>query len=210
VSGRKGQGVKADDLLDRLERDAQLEVRQRNDELTEAEVHAIAQQIAVGALRYFLLKFTRTAIIAFDFKEALSFDGETGPYLQYAAVRANNIIKKAMEAGNDVGAENIRKWVAGPSLEAHLTESDDIWELLYTASRLDEITAQVIAALEPASLAKYTFTLAQQFNLFYHRYRILSENDPERRMFYLAIVQVVRKVLDRALGMMGMQIPSRM
>jgi arginyl-tRNA synthetase len=100
--------------------------------------------------------------------------------------------------------------VVGPGLEAHLTESDDIWELLYIASRLDEITSQVINALEPASLAKYTFTLAQQFNLFYHRYRILSENDPERRTFYLSVVQVVRKVLERALDMMGMQIPSRM
>jgi arginyl-tRNA synthetase len=210
VSGRKGQGVKADDLLDRLERDARLEVRQRNEELTDTEVHTIAQQIAVGALRYFLLKFTRTAIIAFDFKEALSFDGETGPYLQYAAVRANNIIKKATEAGNDVSAEKIRKWVTGLSLEAHLTGSDDIWELLYTASRLDEITSQVITALEPASLAKYTFTLAQQFNLFYHRYRILSETDTERQMFYLSVVQVVRKVLERALDMMGVQVPQRM
>ena len=213
VSGRKGQGVKADDLLDRLERDARLEVRHRNEDLTEAEVNTIAQQIAVGALRYFLLKFTRTAIIAFDFKEALSFDGETGPYLQYAAVRANNIIKKATEAGIDVGTESIRRWVAGPGLESHLSASagiDDIWELLYIASRLDEITSQVITALEPASLAKYTFTLAQQFNLFYHRYRILAETDPERRMFYLSVVQLVRKVLERALDMMGMQIPQRM
>jgi len=210
VSGRKGQGVKADDLLDRLERDARLEVRQRNEDLTETEVHVIAQQIAVGALRYFLLKFTRTAIIAFDFKEALSFDGETGPYLQYAAVRANNIIRKAMEAGIDVRTEIIRKWVGDPGLEVHLAGSEDIWELIYIASRLDEITSQVIAAMEPASLAKYTFTLAQQFNLFYHRYRILTETDPERRMFYLSVVQVVRKVLERALDMMGMQIPQRM
>jgi arginyl-tRNA synthetase len=210
VSGRKGQGVKADDLLDRLERDAKQEVRQRNEELTEAEINVIAQQIAVGALRYFLLKFTRTAIIAFDFKEALSFDGETGPYLQYAAVRANNIIKKAIEAGNDVGAVNIRKWVSAPGLESHLAGNEDIWELLYIASRLDEITSQVITALEPATLAKYTFTLAQQFNLFYHHYRILAETDQDRRMFYLSVVQVVRKVLERALDMMGMQIPQRM
>jgi arginyl-tRNA synthetase len=166
-------------------------------------VNVISQQIAVGALRYFLLKFTRTAIIAFDFKEALSFDGETGPYLQYAAVRANNIIKKAVEAGIDVGAETIQKWVSGPGLESHLSGAagadgaDDIWELLYIASRLDEITSQVIAALEPASLAKYTFTLAQQFNLFYHRYRILAETDSERRMFYLSIVQFGSTVVMR-------------
>jgi len=209
VSGRKGQGVKADDLLDRLERDARAEVRQRNEELTESEINTIAQQIAVGALRYFLLKFTRTAIIAFDFKEALSFDGETGPYLQYAAVRANNILKKAAEAGNDVGTASISKCMTSPGLDAHLA-ADDIWELLYTASRLDEITSQVIGALEPATLAKYTFTLAQQFNLFYHRYRILSETDADKRMFYLSVVELVRKVLERALDMMGMQIPQRM
>jgi len=210
VSGRKGQGVKADDLLDRLERDARQEVRQRNEELTDGEVNAIAQQIAVGALRYFLLKFTRTAIIAFDFKEALSFDGETGPYLQYAAVRANNIAKKATDAGHDIGTSRIQEFVAGPGLEAYLAGSDDIWELLYASSRLDEITSQVVASLEPASLAKYTFTLAQQFNLFYHKYRILSETDAERRMFYLSVVEIVRKVLERALDMMGMQVPQRM
>jgi arginyl-tRNA synthetase len=213
VSGRKGQGVKADDLLDRLEGDARLEVRQRNAELSEKEVDAIARQIAVGALRYFLLKFTRTAIIAFDFKEAMSFDGETGPYLQYAAVRANNIIKKAEEAGNDAGDAGILHFLqsAGkPVLDTRLAEADDIWELLYTASRLDEIRSQVIATLEPASLAKFTFTLAQQFNLFYHRYRIVSEADPERRMFYLSVVGLVRNVMATALDMMGMQIPQRM
>ena len=210
VSGRKGQGVKADDLLDRLEQDARQEVRQRNEELTDAEVETIARQIAVGALRYFLLKFTRTAIIAFDFKEALSFDGETGPYLQYAAVRANNIIRKAAEAGSDTGAQSIRTCVEHPGLAAQLADADDIWELLYTASRLDEIMSQVITALEPATLAKYTFTLAQQFNLFYHRYRILSETDADKQRFYLAVVEIVRRVLERALDMMGMQVPARM
>jgi arginyl-tRNA synthetase len=210
VSGRKGQGVKADDLLDRLETGARLEVRQRNAELNDSEVDEISRQIAVGALRYFLLKFTRTAIIAFDFKEALSFDGETGPYLQYATVRAGNILRKASESGHASDIDRLREWVAGPALETHLSGADDIWELVYTASRLDEIMAQVISALEPASLAKYTFTLAQQFNLFYHRYRILSENDTEKRMFYFSVVDVVRGVLVRALDMMGMQAPSRM
>ncbi len=210
MSGRKGQGVKADDLLDRLETDARTEVRQRNAELSESEVDQIARQIAVGALRYFLLKFTRAAIIAFDFKEAMSFDGETGPYLQYAAVRANNIIRKAAEAGNGVETGKIFQWLAKSPLDAALADDNDIWEVVYAASRLDEITAQSIAALEPASLAKYTFTLARQFNLFYHKYRILSETDPERRMFYLSVVDLVRNVLTQALDMMGMQVPQRM
>jgi arginyl-tRNA synthetase len=210
VSGRKGQGVKADDLLDRLASDALKEVRERNAELSDTEAAAIAHQIAVGALRYFLLKFTRTAIIAFDFKEALSFDGETGPYLQYAAVRANNIMRKAAEAGNDVSADSLIRWLSKPGLESHLADANEIWDVLYAASRLDEMMAQVLASLEPASLAKYTFTLAQSFNLFYHRYRILTETDPERRMFYLAIVELVRRVLAKSLDTMGIQVPQRM
>jgi len=210
VSGRKGQGVKADDLLDRLAADALKEVRERNAELSDSEAAAIAHQIAVGALRYFLLKFTRTAIIAFDFKEALSFDGETGPYLQYAAVRANNIMRKAAEAGNDVSSDSLIQWLNKPGLESHLAEANEVWDVLYAASRLDEVMAQVLASLEPASLAKYTFTLAQSFNLFYHRYRILTETDPERRMFYLTIVELVRRVLTKSLDTMGIQVPQRM
>jgi arginyl-tRNA synthetase len=204
VSGRKGQGVKADDLLDKLGEKAEGEVGQRNGDLGQAGQRKIAHQIAVGALRYFLLRFTRTAVIAFDFDEALSFDGETGPYIQYAAVRAGNILKKAREDGGgghpavDVGYARL------------LAEHDDIWELVYTASRLDEIALQVADSMEPAALAKYAFLLAQKFSLFYHSYRVLSEEDPERRQFYLEIVAFVRAGLERTLGLMGIEVPERM
>ena len=210
VSGRKGQGVKADDLLNRLETDAENEVRQRNSELADSEVREIAHQIAVGALRYFLLKFTRTAIIAFDFKEALSFDGETGPYLQYAAVRAGNILRKMSEADENFSAQGLPGYVADGPIEQYLNEADDIWELIYTASRMDEIAAQTITTLEPATTAKYAFTLAQRFNLFYHRYKIITETDAARRFFYLSVVNVVQHALTRALDMMGIQVPRRM
>jgi arginyl-tRNA synthetase len=210
VSGRKGQGVKADDLLDRLEADAQNEVRQRNPDLPDSEVMEIAHQIAVGALRYFLLKFTRTAIIAFDFREALNFDGETGPYLQYAAVRAGNILKKMSEADENFSVQGLPGYVADSPIERYLNESDDIWELIYTASRLDEIAAQTITTLEPATTAKYAFTLAQRFNLFYHRYKIISEADVARRHFYLSVVNVVQQALIKTLDMMGIQAPRRM
>ena len=210
VSGRKGQGVKADDLLNRLETDAENEVRQRNSELADSEVREIAHQIAVGALRYFLLKFTRTAIIAFDFKEALSFDGETGPYLQYAAVRAGNILRKMSEADENFSAQSLPGYVADGPIEQYLNEADDIWELIYTASRMDEIAAQTITTLEPATTAKYAFTLAQRFNLFYHRYKIITEADAARRFFYLSVVNVVQHALTRALDMMGIQVPRRM
>jgi arginyl-tRNA synthetase len=210
VSGRKGQGVKADDLLDMLEAEARKEVVQRNDDLTPTESDTIARQIAVGALRYFLLKFTRTAIIAFDFKEALNFDGETGPYIQYATVRANNIINKVRELDPTFDFARVHQMLNDPLLTTFVDESNDIWELLYLALRLDEIGNQVIVTLEPASLAKYSFTLAQRFNLFYHRYRIVSEEDVARRIFYILVVDLVRETLTKALDLMGIEVPRRM
>ena len=210
VSGRKGQGVKADDLLDMLESEARKEVEKRNPELGRSEGAEIAHQIAVGALRYFLLKFTRTQIIAFDFREALNFDGETGPYLQYAAVRGNNIMNKLRESDPDFDFGRVQQFLNDPKLGVFLEEADDIWDLLYLALRLDEISNQVVTTLEPATLAKYAFTLAQRFSLFYHRYRIISEEDPERRVFYILTVDLVRESLIKALDLMGIQIPRRM
>ena len=102
VSGRKGLGVKADDLMDTLIAKALEEVASRHAEASAEEQKRVAGQIAIGALRYFLLKFTRTSVIAFDFQEALSFEGETGPYLQYAAVRARNILRKLEERGESI------------------------------------------------------------------------------------------------------------
>ena len=210
VSGRKGQGVKADDLMDRLESEAENEVRQRNPELADSEVREIAHQIAVGALRYFLLKFTRTAIIAFDFKEALNFDGETGPYLQYATVRAGNILKKVSELDENFSIQNLPGYLAEAPLDRLLDEANDIWELIFTVSRLDEVASQTVATLEPATTAKYAFTLAQRFNLFYHRYKIISEQDPGRKLFYLSVVHIVQHALVKTLDMMGIQAPRRM
>jgi arginyl-tRNA synthetase len=210
VSGRKGQGVKADDLMDRLEADAEGEVRQRNPELSDSEVREIAHQIAVGALRYFMLKFTRNAIIAFDFKEALNFDGETGPYLQYAAVRAGNIFRKMAEVDQNFTIQMLPGYLADAPIERYLNEADDIWDVIYTAARLDEIATQTVTTLEPSTTAKYAFTLAQKFNLFYHRYKIITEEDSARRLFYLSVVNVVQHALIKTLDMMGIQAPRRM
>jgi arginyl-tRNA synthetase len=161
-------------------------------------------------LRYFLLKFTRNAIIAFDFKEALSFDGETGPYLQYATVRGNNILGKLREVEPHFDFAAIRDFSRNGQLDVLLSGSDDIWEVVYTASRLDEIVSQVMVTMEPATLAKYAFTLAQKFSLFYHRYRIIQEDDEQKRLFYLAVVELVRQSLMKALDLMGIDVPKRM
>lgn len=210
VSGRKGQGVKADDLLDTLEAEARSEVQKRNPDLMPSEVTEIAHHIAIGAVRYFLLKFTRTAIIAFDFKEALSFEGETGPYLQYATVRGNRIFAKLREAEPGFEFGRVHEFLNDPKAAALLSESDDVWELLYTSLRLEEVLAQVVATLEPATLAKHTFSLAQQFSMFYSKYRIIDEKDPDKKLFYVLVVDLVLESLTRALNVMGIGVPKRM
>ncbi len=205
VSGRKGFGVKADDLLDRMIAAAQEEVDRRHPELGLAERVAIAEAIGVGALRFFLLRFTRNTVIAFDFRDALSFEGETGPYVQYAAVRAANIFRKAGVAEGEALAA-----VADLDLAPLLAAEDDIWELWLQASRLTLVLEQGIAAAEPAILSKYAFTLAQGFNNFYHRHNILKEDDPLRKALLLATAAVARRELVRVLGWLGIAVPSAM
>ena len=207
VSGRKGFGVKADDLIDRMIAAARKEVEARHPELEEAERAEIAEAIGVGALRFFLLRFTRNTVIAFDYQDALAFDGETGPYAQYAAVRAANIFRKA-----GVSEEAALAAVADLDVSAMLQgdEGTSVWEVWLTASRLSLVLEQAIAAAEPAMLARYAFALAQQFNNFYHRHHILTETDEARKMLLLATAAVARRELVRVLGWLGITVPSAM
>jgi arginyl-tRNA synthetase len=207
VSGRKGFGVKADDLLDQLIAAARTEVDTRHPDLTDAERDTIAKQIGVGALRYFMLRYTRNTVIAFDFKDALSFEGETGPYVQYAIVRAANIFRKgnttaeaALEAFADLDLTGILEGEDGTTL----------WETWLLVSKLTLLIEQAIATAEPAYLAKFAFQLAQQFNNFYHRHHILHETDPTRKAFYFATAAVAQREMVRALGYLGIEAPERM
>jgi len=216
VSGRKGQGVKADDLLDQLEAGARKEVDARHPDTPESERAAIAHAIAIGALRYFLLRFTRSTVIAFDFKDALSFEGETGPYAQYAVVRVNGILRKGAE-GNpafaaedakdqariDDGSLDVSRFLAAPA-------GDDLWELVLLAGSLDARIDATVTAQEPAFLARYAFELAQAFNVFYHKHHILKEEDAERRAFLLRLTSLVREQLVTVLGLMGITAPEKM
>jgi arginyl-tRNA synthetase len=207
VSGRKGFGVKADDLIDRMIAAAKAEVDARHPELEDAERTEIARAIGVGALRFFILRFTRNTVIAFDYKDALAFDGETGPYVQYAAVRAANIFRKAgVEA--DAALEAVRGLDCAGMLAGE--DGTSVWELWLTASRLSMVLEQAIAAAEPAMLARYAFALAQQFNNFYHRHHILTETAEARKMLLLATAAVTRRELVRVLGWMGIAVPAAM
>ena len=202
VSGRKGFGVKADDLIDTLIASAKKEVDARHPELNDAERREIATKIAIGALRYFMLKFTKNSVIAFDFKEALSFEGDTGPYAQYAIVRATNIFHK--------GGIDPESYSPGECDFAKYLDANDIWELWLSASQTSYVIDQCIATAEPAYLAKHAFQLAQLFNYFYHQHPILSESDEGRKRFLLATVAVVRRELTRVLAVLGIEAPRAM
>ncbi|MDT4895244.1 MAG: arginyl-tRNA synthetase [Acidobacteriota bacterium] len=217
MSGRKGLGVKADDLITRLEMDALREVETRHPDISDEEKRETAHIIAVGALRYFLLKFTRNSVIAFDFKEALSFEGETGPYCQYSAVRANSIFRKLEASALPESIEKIRQAASNKAaLRDEVTRvlegegGDEIWSLVALAARFDEAIAQAVAAAEPSLVAKYTFNLARAFNLFYHRHRIIAEEDATRRAVLITVADLARQQLTSALATLGIRVPERM
>jgi arginyl-tRNA synthetase len=207
VSGRKGLGVKADDLIDALIAKALEEVNSRHPEAPEDERRRVASQIAIGALRYFMLKFTRNSVIAFDFGEALSFEGETGPYVQYAAVRARNILRKLEERG-----ETLPDFSTALNDEAmgRQLAGEDFWQLLLAASRAGIAIERAVASGEPSHVARYAFSLAQAFNTFYHDYHVLAEENRERRTFLLWMTDYFRGQLERTLAVLGIDLPEYM
>jgi arginyl-tRNA synthetase len=214
VSGRKGQGVKADDLIDRLIASASEETAKRRPELAgTVGFHQTVDAIAVGALRYFLLRFTRSTVIAFDFKDALSFEGETGPYVQYAVVRVNGIVRKGADSLTDVDAANMLRVEKGEIDSAKFLAAgagDDLWDLILLAGSLDARIDAAVGAQEPAFLARFAFELAQAFNVFYHKHHILSEEDAEKRAFLLRLTSIVREQLVTTLGLLGITAPEKM
>ena len=168
--------------------------------------------LAVAAVRYFMIKFSRGKVIAFDLDEALSFEGESGPYIQYAVVRANNILSEAgaaLRRLDEAGAGRVarRPAAGGARRRQRLARSVG---LVLEAARLDEVVEQVVRTLEFSVLAKYAFSLAQAFNAFYHRAPILNEERDDVRRWRAAAVIYVRTQLTRALDLMGIEVPARM
>lgn len=212
VSGRRGLGVKANDFLDQLEIKAYQEVNQRNPDLPEKNKKEITHQIACGALRYFMLKYTRNSLIVFDFDEALNFEGETGPYLQYSYVRIQSIFRKLKERAKTevetlISLEKIDN-LALNNLSPQ--EADEMWELIYFASHLDEEVLHSISTLELSNLAKFTFNLCQKFNAYYHKYPILAEKDEQVQLWRIITIYYLQKILATALELMGIPLPEKM
>jgi arginyl-tRNA synthetase len=217
VSGRKGQGVKADDLIDQLLESTRQEVASRHPELAGTfEGNQIANAVAIGALRYFLLRFTRSTVIAFDFKDALSFEGETGPYVQYAVVRINGIGRKWSELGEEICQADIRNYVRMEHNELDVMQflgspaGDDLWDLILLAGSLDARVGAAVDGQEPAFLTRFAFELAQAFNVFYHKHPILTEENTEKRSFLLRVTGLVHQQLETALRLLGITAPEMM
>ena len=207
VSGRKGFGVKADDLIDKLILATRKETDARQPDRSEAERQQIAEQIAIGALRYFMLKFTRGSVIAFDFKDALSFEGETGPYVQYAIVRIRNIFRKAGMAPEAVLADFAE---LDPTAFTLLEDADEIWAIWLRSTKRSLTLDQCIATSEPAYVARHVFQLAQEFNNFYHRHHILTEENAARKTLLLATAAVALRELVTVLSWLGIESPEAM
>jgi arginyl-tRNA synthetase len=206
VSGRKGLGVKADDLIDKLIETALHEVDLRHPEAPEAERLGVATRIAVGALRYFMLKFTRNTVIAFDMQEALSFEGDTGPYVQYAAVRARRILDEfAARAGSLPDFSALDAAAFGRQLG-----DEGLWQLVLAVSKVDTAVERAVASGEPSHVARYAFQLAQSFSRFYHDYPVIHETDAEKRTLLLWLTGYFRRQLERTLDVLGIPIPAYM
>ncbi len=210
VSGRKGLGVKADDLLDQVTARAEQEVAARHPDLADGERRRIAETISTAAVRYFMIKFSRGKVIAFDIDEALSFEGETGPYLQYAAVRARKILQKLRERHAIDRADLQERLPTLPDAPLAGPAGDALWGLVLEASRLDEIADQAVRSLELSVLAKYAFGLAQRFNAFYHSSPVVAADDEPTRLWRAAGVAYFEGQITRALALMGCETPDRM
>jgi arginyl-tRNA synthetase len=212
VSGRKGLGVKADDLLDRLESQAFTEVDKRHPDVPADRKRRIATEIACGALRYFMLKYARNSLIIFDVEDAISFEGETGPYLQYTCVRINSIFRKLEEREGRTAA-GLERDAARADLslvEMPAEETADFWDVVTYAAKFDEEIVHSVESLEFSHLAKYTFNLCQKFNGYYHKYPVLNEANPALKEIRLRTVLAARATLVRALDLMGIPVPERM
>jgi arginyl-tRNA synthetase len=206
VSGRKGLGVKADDLITRMLAAAEMRVQQKQSGMGHEELAKTANALAVGALRFFLLKYTRNTIIAFDFEDALKAEGETGPYCQYAVVRIRGIRRKGTESAAArllVTTHSLTRFLEGP-------DAADIWELLLLDGSLDYAMDAAIDGQEPAFVARYAFQLAQAFNNFYHKHHILSEADEQKQAFLLGLTELVERRVVQALSLLGIETPEKM
>ena len=200
MSGRKGIGVKADEFLDVLTDAAEDSIVKRLEGGGEpADVADRSKAIAVGALRYLMARQSRNRVLAFDFNEALAFEGDTGPYLQYSTVRAGKIFEKLAERRGEgrLEEEEIAE-LAGAEI------GDDLWELVLQCARRRDVVSQAVANLEFSLLAQHVHELAQLFHRLYHAHPVVPEENADTRRLRRAVFTLfdseMRVLLEQLLG----------
>ena len=205
MSGRKGIGVKADDLLDQIEAKARDKVAERYPDLDEASLADLGRQVGTAALRFFMVKATTTRVIAFDFQEAVSFEGETGPYLQYSMVRERKIRRNLAAAGmpTEIDSATVRELDAG-------LWADDLWDLVLAAAQVAETVEKAAGSLELSLIARQALDQAGKFHGVYHRHRILGEADEKLRQARMAAFKVFRESSLALLDLLGIPVPEKM
>ena len=207
MSGRKGLGVQADALIDLLVQKAGEEIAKREPGIPEPEKAERSRDLAVGALRYYMIKYGKNVIIPFDFQQALAFEGDTGPYLQYACVRAENILRKGLEQGMeapDAGDPKILEECA-PDFD------DEGWALLSLFLRVPVQVKSAVENLDLNLIARQYFNAAQAFHTYYHHYPVLQETDARKRSARLLTVALFARLLREGLDtLLGIPVPQRM
>lgn len=190
-SGRKGNwvGKHGDAVLDRAHELAREEVEQRHDDLPEDEIEDIAEQVAIAAVRYFILKFTREKEIHFSFEKALDWEGDSGPYLLYSTARANSILRKSDRSDPDFGR----------------VEADEAYALLRRLERFPQMVERAFEDQEPAKLATYLKRLSEDFNSFYHGCPVLDAGDDELVESRLALTRAFAGTMEQGLDLIGIQ-----
>ncbi len=187
MKSREGTVVDADDLLDKLRDLALEEIREKGREEAVGDPALIAERVALGALHYFLLQVSSTKDMLFDPKESLSFNGNTGPYLQYMGARISSMLAK--EGGSAAASGKVR-----PELLVHDAE----WELVKAVSAYTQAVADTAERMDPAGLTAYLYDLSKAFSRFYHDCPILNASDSDLAATRLALSKATLRALSEA------------
>jgi len=187
MKSREGTVVDADDLIDSLKEMAMEEIRGKEREEAVGDAEAASEKIAIGALHYFLLQVSPVKDMLFDPKESLSFNGNTGPYLQYMGARISSLMRKAGERSGK------------PRFE--LLTGDAEWELVKTVGAYTDAVAAAAEGMDPSLLTAYLYELAKTFSRFYHDCPVLSAEDPDLVSARLELCRIVLAVLRDAMNL---------
>ena len=202
MKSREGTVVDADDLMDEMERNA-FEISKelgRQEQTSEEELRETSRKVAMGALKYFILKVDPRKNMTFNPKESIDFNGNTGPFVQYTYARIQSVLRKAMEKNMDMNSQ----------IDGNLPLSQKELDLIQNLSSFPAVLGQAAAEYSPSLIANYVYDLAKEFNQFYHDFSMLKEENEAMRLFRLKLARNVARIIKNALYLLGIEAPEKM